>query len=133
MRPRAVKQAEGIYLASIGLMLVGSVLQWRALSAAYGVGVAAGTTAFSLGLWGLLLLFATRRGRNWARWALIVLTVIAVGSIAWQAALGLIAVGAIGALNVMQAVTAAIGAVLVTRPAAARWFARPHAGWEEDS
>lgn len=133
MRPKAIRQAEGVFLGAIAMLVAAAVLQWDGLSRAFGAAPVAGATAFSIGLWALLLLFATRRGANWARWALTIVTAFTVLSILWQAAQGQIALGAVGVLNILQAVVAAIGAVLLFRPAANRWFARPHGDWEEDA
>lgn len=133
MRPTAVRQAEWVFAGAVALMLVTAALMWRGIAAAYGPVFSAGVTAFSVGLWVLLLLFATRRGRNWARWGLVVLTGFGLVSLLNQIATGRLALGLTGVLGALEVGLTVIGAVLLFRPAAGAWFAKPHAGWEEDS
>lgn len=133
MRPTAVRQAEWVFIGAIVLMLATAAVMWRGIAAVYGPLFSAGVTAFSVGLWLFMLLLATRRGRNWARWGLVVLTGFGIVSLLQQIATGSIAFGALGVLNAVQIGLTVVGAVLLFRPAAKAWFARPHATWEEDA
>ena len=133
MRPTAVRQAEWVYLGAVALMLATAAVMWRGITAVYGPLFAGGVTAFSVGLWLLLLLLATRRGKNWARWGLVVLTGFGIVSLLQQIGTGQIAFGMVGVLNAVQVGLTVVGAVLLFRPAAKAWFAKPHTAWEEDA
>lgn len=133
MRPRSVVHAEQLYLAATALLLASSVMAWVPLQAIYGVAFAAGVTAFLVGAFLLLILLTTRRGSNVARWLLIVLTAIGAVSLLWQIGTGQVALGILGVVNAVQVALTIVGAVLLFRPNAAAWFARPHDGWEVDA
>ena len=133
MRPTAVRQAEWVFIGAIALTIATAAMMWRDIAATYGPVFSAGVTAFSVGFWLLLLLLATRRGANWARWGLVVLTGFGIVSILQQIATGQVALGTPGVLNAVQVGLTVVGAVLLFRPAAKAWFARPHTEWEDDA
>lgn len=133
MRPRSVIHAEQLYLAATGLLLASSVMAWQPLQAIYGLPLAAGVTAFVIGAFLLLILLTTRRGSNAARWLLIVLTGIGALSLLWQIGNGQVALGILGVINTVQVALTIVGGVLLFRPNATTWFARSHAGWEEEA
>ncbi|KQR87709.1 hypothetical protein ASG07_02130 [Sphingomonas sp. Leaf343] len=133
MRPKSVVQAERIYLAATGLLLASSVAVWPELTAAYGFGLAAGVTAFTVGAFLLLILLTTRRGSGISRILLTILTAFGVASLLYQIATAQLAFGLLGVINTVQVVLTVIGAVLLFRPNAGIWFAREHDEWEEDA
>jgi hypothetical protein len=98
-----------------------------------GAGLAGGMTAFTVGLFLLLTLLATRRGSRAALWVLVVLTGFGAASFLYQIATGQVAFGLLGVLNTVQVGLTVIGAVLLFRPAARDFFAVDHADWEEDA
>ncbi len=133
MRPKSVIHAERLYLLSTLLVLIGTLMAWTPLQEAYGAGLAAGVTALIVGLYLLLILFTTRRGSGVARWLLVALTVFGALSLLWQISQGQVPLGLLGVVNTVQVVLTILGAVLLFRPNAALWFARPHDDWEEDA
>ncbi|GGB27516.1 hypothetical protein GCM10011380_16490 [Sphingomonas metalli] len=133
MRPKSVIQAEWAYLAATALLVLGTVLVWEPLRLVYGTGLAAGVTAFIAGAFLLLILFTTRRGSPIARGLLVALTALGTISLLYQVATGQVALGLVGVVNIVQVGLTIVGAVLLFRPAAALWFARPHDDWEEDA
>ncbi len=132
MRPKSVVQSERIYLAATILLLASSLMVWPELIAVYGIGLAAGVTAFTVGAFLLLILLSTRRGSNVSRWLLTILTVIGTASLLYQVATAQLAFGMLGVVNTVQVVLTIVGAVLLFRPNAGIWFAREHDDWEED-
>lgn len=128
MRPRAVIQAEFLYLAAIGLLVATTAITWAPMVAQFGLGLSLGATAFALGLYLLLTLATTRRGSNAALWLLMLATAFALGSLGWQVATGQLAGGVLGVLNAAQAMLMLVGAVLLFRPRARAWFAAPREG-----
>ncbi len=133
MRPRSVIQAERLYLLATLLLLVGTVLTWGPLQEVYGVGLAAGVTAFIVGAFLLLILLTTRRGSPIARILLVILTALGAASLLYQVGTGQVALGLVGIVNLLQVALTVVGAVLLFRPNAAVWFARDHDDWEEDA
>jgi len=125
MRPRAVAQAEWLYLAAVALLAVTTAMTWRPMVAQFGLSLSLGASGFAIGLYLLLTLLTTRRGSTVALWLLVLATVFAIGSLAWQVATGVLAVGWLGLLNAAQAVLMLVGAVLLFRPASRAWFAMP--------
>lgn len=132
MRPKSIIHAERLYLAATALLLASSLAVWTPLVETYGLAFAIGVTGFLIGLFLLLILFTTRRGSNVARWLLTLLTAFGALSFLWQIGTGLVALGWPGVINALQVTLTVIGAVLLFRPNAAAWFARPHENWEED-
>jgi hypothetical protein len=132
MRPKSIIHAERVFLAAAALLVLGTALIWTPMVEAYGVGMAIGTTAFLVGLYLLLILFTTRRGSRIARGLLVGLVALSLAAQLWQIANGEVALGAIGVINTVQVLLTVVGAVLLFRPNAASWFARPHDTWEED-
>lgn len=133
VRPKSVITAEQFYLGGTALLLVSSLMVWPQLVQAYGAGLAGGVTAFTVGAFLLLILFTTRRGSRVARGLLIVLTGLGAISLLYQIGTGQVALGPLGVVNVVQVVLTVIGAVLLFRPTARAFFARPHQNWEEDA
>ncbi len=133
MRPKSVIHAERFYLLATVLLLVGTLMAWGPLQDAYGTGLAAGVTAAIVGAYLLLILFTTRRGSGIARALLLALTAFGALSLLWQISQGQVALGLLGVVNTVQVVLTVVGAVLLFRPNAAAWFARPHDDWEEDA
>lgn len=132
MRPKSVILAEQLYLFGTALLLASSLMVWQPLVDAYGTGLAAGVTAFTVGAFLLLILLTTRRGSRIARALLLMLTALGTASLLYQVGTGQVALGILGVVNVVQVVLTIVGAVLLLRPNAAIWFARPHDDWEED-
>jgi hypothetical protein len=63
----------------------------------------------------------------------VVLTGFGIVSLLQQIGTGQIAFGMVGVLNAVQVGLTVVGAVLLFRPAAKAWFAKPHTAWEEDA
>lgn len=122
MRPKSVVLAEWLYLASIGLLIAVSVLTWDAAVAQGGFALAAGVTAFGVGLSLLLLILTTRRGSRVALWLLVALTVLGAAGVMLQVATGVLATGLIGMLTIAQLVLTILPIVLLFRPRARAWF-----------
>lgn len=135
MRPTAVRQAEWVYLAAVATMIATVFVDPAAASSLEQTGwlFAIGVTSFFVGLYLFLLLFATRKGRGWARIGLVLLTLSAVALLLFQVGSGGLALGLVGVLNTLQTGLLVVGAVLLFRPAAKAWFAKPHPTWEEDA
>jgi hypothetical protein len=133
VRPKAIGQGELVYLASVGVLLATSAIGWTDMVAQAGLALAGGVTAFTLGLFLLLILLATRRGSRVALWFLVALTAFGALSFLYQIATGQVVLGLLGVLNAVQVGLTVIGAVLLFRPAARAFFAVKHADWEEDA
>ena len=123
MRPKSVVLAEWLYLASIGLLIAVSVLTWDAAVAQGGFALAAGVTAFGVGLSLLLLILTTRKASRIALWLLIALTALGALGVAVQVSNGILATGLNGVLTIVQLVLTLIPIVLLFRPRARAWFA----------
>lgn len=131
MRPKAVRQAEATYGASVLLMAVMAVQAWKDTVAGIGF---VGTLTANVGVIALmivLLLLATRRRARWAVWLLLGLTAIGVGGFLWQVASGVLSTGMFGMLTTVQTATAVIAMVLLFRPTARAWFAHEPASIED--
>ena len=123
MRPKSVALAEWLYLASIALLIAVSVLTWDAAVAQGGFALAAGVTAFGVGLSLLLLILTTRKASRIALWLLIALTALGALGVAVQVSNGILATGLNGVLTIVQLVLTLIPIVLLFRPRARAWFA----------
>ncbi len=123
MRPKSVVLAERLYLASIAILVLISVLTWDAAVAQGGVILAGGVTAFGIGLSLLLLILTTRKGSRIALWLLIGLTALGALGVAVQVSNGILATGLNGVLTIVQLVLTLIPIVLLFRPRARAWFA----------
>ncbi|MEG8028448.1 hypothetical protein [Sphingomonas aerolata] len=124
MRPKSVALAEWLYLASIALLIAVSVLTWDAAVAQGGFALAAGVTAFGVGLSLLLLILTTRRGSRVALWLLVALTVLGAAGVMLQVATGVLATGLIGMLTIAQLVLTILPIVLLFRRARAPGLTR---------
>ena len=122
MRPKSVALAETLYLASIVLLLAISILTWDVAVAQGGVVLAAGVTAFGVGLSLLLLILTTRWASRVALWLLVVLTALGVVGVMIQVSTGVLATGLIGMLTIAQLVLTIVPIVLLFRPRARAWF-----------
>ncbi|WP_156350379.1 hypothetical protein [Sphingomonas sp. Leaf20] len=123
MRPKSVVLAERLYLASIAILVLISVLTWDAAVAQGGVILAGGVTAFGIGLSLLLLILTTRKASRIALWLLIALTALGALGVAVQVSNGILATGLNGVLTIVQLVLTLIPIVLLFRPRARAWFA----------
>ena len=123
MRPKSVVLAERLYLASIAILVLISVLTWDAAVAQGGVILAGGVTAFGIGLSLLLLILTTRKASRIALWLLIALTALGALGVAVQVSNGILATGLNGVLTIVQLVLTLIPIVLLFRPRAGAWFA----------
>jgi len=132
MRPKSIIHAERLFLVSVALILVGATLDWTALVERGGFALAAGTVSFFVGAFLLLILFATRRGSRVARGLLATVTVLSTASMLWQIGAMQVALGWAGVINTAQMLLMVVATVLLFRPNASGWFAKPHAEWEED-
>ena len=99
MRPKSVVLAERLYLASIAILVLISVLTWDAAVAQGGVILAGGVTAFGIGLSLLLLILTTRKASRIALWLLIALTALGALGVAVQVSNGILATGLNGVLT----------------------------------
>ena len=132
MRPGSVVQGERVYLGATAILALVTAMAWNDTVAGYGVALTAGVAAFTIGLFLLLILLATRRGSRAALIVLLILTAISVVSLLVQIATGGVALGVLGVLNALQVGLTLVGAVLLLRPAAREWFDAGHDDWEED-
>lgn len=123
MRPKSVVLAERLYLASIAILVLISVLTWDAAVAQGGVILAGGVTAFGIGLSLLLLILTTRKASRIALSLLIALTALGALGVAVQVSNGILATGLNGVLTIVQLVLTLIPIVLLFRPRARAWFA----------
>jgi hypothetical protein len=133
LRPKSVIQAERLFLLSLLLLFVGAALDWAALVAIGGLGLAIGIPAAFVGAWLLMILFATRGGSRVARILLAIVTLVSVASMLWQVGSAQVAFGAASIVNLFQTLAMVIATVLLFRPDAAAWFTRSHPEWEEDA
>jgi hypothetical protein len=123
MRPKSVVLAEALYLASIAILLLISMLTWTDAVAQGGAILAGGVTAFGVGLSLLLLILTTRKASRIALWFLVGLTALGAVGVMVQVNKGILAAGLIGVLTIVQLVLTLIPILLLFRPSARAWFA----------
>ena len=136
MRPKSIVQFERVYIATIVLGLLNTVLSWNAtadqlaavdpMMRQLGPGVIATGTAISLLVNLVLLYFIARRGSRIAKWIMVVLTVAGI-----LAALPAFMVAPMPPLIVVitfAMIALSLFAVyLLFRPDAQAWFGGSHA------
>lgn len=141
MRPQSIRIFEALYLLSIAIGLLVTIITWDDMLAnimsdpqasALGEGFAQGSmmvgVAIGIGFPLLLWYFVARRGSNLARWVLVAFTLIGLAFSGLSLA-GADAPQGLSLASVLSTSLLQIGAlVMLFRPDAAAWFNRTTAG-----
>jgi hypothetical protein len=122
MRPKTIATAEALFMASLVLLLLGSILTWRTAVATLGQGTALGSVLAVIVLPLLLLLLATRKRSRVGLWLFTAWTVFSVWGVSRQVADGSRFELAAGLTVAQVALMVACVALLFAR-SARRWFA----------
>lgn len=122
MRPRTIALAEALFLASVLLLVVGSVMTWQEAVATLGTGLALGSVLAVIVVPVLLLLWATRGRSRIGLWLLTAWTVLSVWGVARQVGqrsdFNLVA-----GLTVLQVALMVIAVALLFARSSRPWFA----------
>ena len=132
MRPQSIELFEKVYLASIAIGLVNTVLSWSQVDAMLAdprmqaAGVGTGTLVFAvvIGILVPLLLwyFIARRASNVAKWIYVVLTAVGLFGFLSAVANPMVAKGLVTVLGAAATGLQVYGAWLLFRPDAAAWL-----------
>jgi len=123
MRPRTIGLAETLFMASLVLLILGSLLTWSIAVATLGFGLALGSVLAVIIVPLLLLLWATRGRSRVAAWLLAAWTVFSVWGVLRQVARQSTFNLAAG-LTVVQIALMAVSVILLFAGPSRAWFAR---------
>ena len=123
MRPRTIGLAETLFMASLVLLILGSLLTWATAVATLGFGLALGSVLAVIIVPLLLLLWATRGRSRVGAWLLAAWTVFSVWGVARQVA-ERSTFNLVAGLTVVQIALMAASVILLFAGPSRAWFAR---------
>lgn len=124
MRPQSIIMFERLFLASIVVGLVNSVLLFGSLTTGQAISPAflIGSIVVGIGLNLALWWFTARRASNAARIILTILFVLGIASLVFSVATGSYPPGVAGLLGAVNWLLQTVSIVFLYRPDASAWF-----------